>query len=553
MSLDYSIGLGKTIFNSGAAIIPWQNPRDAEVVLTERFNRIKNSGAWPLTPLSLLQPQYFHKKIGVLECRDVQTPLEFEVYYNSRFPFLERLKLLGLESFSSLENEIEVIPHHLAHAWSALAFSPFTECLVLVLDGAGNAEESPAEIKQYEYLSLFRWKDQKLELLDKKFLSFIPSKIQGQNFSEGIGIFYEKTSEFIFNNKTEAGKVMGLAPFGESAGIQASYTQYLESLDWKKQYQGKSKKEWEESPHRKDYQNLAATVQENFEHFVFEYLKTMRSLYPDEMNIIFTGGCALNCTFNGKLAQEKMFQKIFIPPNPGDEGISLGCAYAHYIGNNPGTWEPTPWDRLTSYRGLKASVPKDSEITEVFKDFEIIKRPDYLTYLAELLNRGEVIAFMQARSEIGPRALGNRSILASPKKENLKNYLNENVKFREDFRPYGCTVQWEKAHYFFEVEEGFENPFMSFAVKVRDRYKEVLKDLSHIDGTSRMQTLHFEQNDVFHKLLEEVEKLTGLPILLNTSLNVMNEPIVENIQDAKRFFDESCLKTMVIGNYIIQK
>lgn len=117
----------------------------------------------------------------------------------------------------------------------------------------------------------------------------------------------------------------------------------------------------------------------------------------------------------------------------------------------------------------------------------------------------------------------------------------------------GALFNGRSAHQFFEVEEGFENPFMSFAVKVRDRYKAVLKDLSHIDGTSRMQTIHYEQNEVFHKLLGEVEKLTGLPILLNTSLNVMNEPIVENIQDAKRFFDESCLKTMVIGNYIIKK
>lgn len=553
MSLDYSIGLGKTIFNSGVAIIPWQNPHEAEVVLTERFNRIKNSGAWPLTPLSHLQSQFMHKNFGILECRDVQTPLEFEIYYNSRFPFLERLNLLGLRDFSSMENKLEVLPHHLAHAWSALAFSPFDECLLLVLDGAGSCEDSTAEIKQYEYLSLFRWKDKKLELLDKKYLSFLPSKIKGQNFSEGIGIFYEKASEYIFNNKTEAGKVMGLAPFGKSAGIQKSFTEYLESLDWQKQYKGKSKKDWEASPHREIYQDLAATVQENFEYFVFEYLKIVKEQYPDEMNLIITGGCALNCTFNGKLAEKKMFQKIFIPPNPGDEGISLGCAYAHYIQKNPNAWRATPWNRLSSYRGLKASVPDELEITEVFKDFKIIKRSDFLQHLAELLNAGEVIAFIQGRSEIGPRALGNRSILACPKKENLKNYLNENVKFREDFRPYGCTVQWKMAHHYFEVEEGFENPFMSFAVKVRAKYKTILKDLSHIDGTSRMQTLHYEQNEVFHDLLGEVEKLTGLPILLNTSLNVMNEPIVENIQDAKRFFEETCLKTMVIGNIIIKK
>lgn len=552
ISLDYSIGLGKTIFNSSVAIVPWESYSDTEVILTERFNRIKNSGAWPETPLKLLSSYWKNSKFNICENRDVHSTFEFERYYNERFPFEERLGLLGLEKFSTLKNKIEFLSHHLAHAWSAVSFSPFDECLILVLDGAGSPDEL-ARDQRYEYLSLFEWKGRKLNLLDRKYLSFIPSKIPQQSFSEGIGIFYEKISEYIFNNKTEAGKVMGLAPFGESAGLQESYIQYLESLNWQHHYQGKNKKDWEDSPYMGEYRNLAATVQHNFEHFLFSYLRSVKDRYPNKDQLILTGGCAMNCTFNGKLVKEKLFKKIYIPPNPGDEGIGLGCAFSSFMANNSDNWEPLDWNQLTSSRGAKSSIPQENDIEKKFINYTIEKPLNLAGEIAEILAQGEVIAFIQGRSEIGPRALGNRSILASPRREHLKKYLNAHVKFREDFRPYGCTVLWEKAHLYFDVEIGFENPFMSFAVPVRAEYKETLEDVAHIDGTSRMQTIHREQSRIYYDLLTEMEKRTGLPILLNTSLNVMNEPIVETLDDAKRFFEQSCLKTLVFGEFIISK
>ena len=381
----------------------------------------------------------------------------------------------------------------------------------------------------------------------------MPGSVPHQTFSEGIGIFYEKASEYIFNSKTEAGKVMGLAPFGKSSGIHESRVDYLNSLNWEKQFKGRGKKEWEASPYLEEYKKVAATVQENFENFLFQYLDSVKKHFPNENNLVITGGCALNCTFNGKLARKKIFQKIYIPPNPGDEGISMGCAFSSYLRSNKEKWKPLPWEQLISSRGLKSSVPSDLEIEETFKGYMVTKNPNMVQQVAKELASGEIIAFYQGRSEVGPRALGSRSILASPVRRNLKNYLNENVKFREDFRPYGCTVQWDKAHLFFEIDQGFENPFMSFAVPVRSKFIDVLRDLSHVDGTSRMQTLHRGQNEVFYDLLGEMEKLTGLPILLNTSLNVMNEPIVETIQDAKRFLDGSCLNTLVANGYIIKK
>lgn len=551
MRSEYLVGLGKTIFNSSVAFVPRIAPHETEVVLTERLTRVKNSGAWPEEPLLALKSRFEGKSLEIIENRDVQTSHFIENYYNERLPFIERIKLLKLESFSTLQSKIGWLSHHLAHAWSCIAFAPFEESLVLIIDGAGSPHE--ANSSDYEYLSLFLWKNRKLELLDRKFLQFTESQVPGQTFSEGIGIFYEKASEYIFNNKTEAGKVMGLAPFGKSHGLQKSFIHYLESLDWNKRFTGKGKKDWETSAQMNVFKDLAATVQENFEHFLFTYIHELKYRYPQHENLILAGGCAMNCTFNGKLAAKKIFKHVYIPPNPGDEGIGLGAAFSCLMSDDQNCWQPTGWHRQTSSRGLKSSIPKPESIQHVFEGFKVSQPTNLLQIVAGMLSRGEIVAFFQGRSEIGPRSLGNRSILASPRRNELKKYLNDNVKFREEFRPYGCTVQWEKAYKYFDIEKGFENPFMSFAVPVKNEYQKILSDLFHVDGTSRMQTLHREQNEIFYDLLGEVEKLTGLPILLNTSLNVMNEPIVESIEDLNRFLLGSCLTTAVVGQYLVQK
>jgi carbamoyltransferase len=200
-----------------------------------------------------------------------------------------------------------------------------------------------------------------------------------------------------------------------------------------------------------------------------------------------------------------------------------------------------------------SSIPSETQIEKEFSSYIVTKPANLIDETANLLHDGHIIAWIQGRSECGPRALGNRSILASPLKSDLKNFLNQHIKFREEFRPYGCTVTWERAHEFFATEKGFENPFMSFAVGVREECREKLRDVSHVDGTSRMQTLHPHQNEKFHSLLTKMGELSGLPVLLNTSLNVMNEPIVETLDDAKRFFEQSKVEVMVFGDHLIKK
>jgi carbamoyltransferase len=163
------------------------------------------------------------------------------------------------------------------------------------------------------------------------------------------------------------------------------------------------------------------------------------------------------------------------------------------------------------------------------------------------------VAWFQGRSESGPRALGNRSILARPDVTGLKDKLNKSIKFRESFRPYGCSVIQEKAHLYFDIDQNFNNPYMSFAIKVREEHKELLKEVSHIDGTSRMQTVKIGQNEKFYRLLERFGEKSGLPCLLNTSLNVMDEPIVETIQDVRRFMENTPTDYLVINDFLIKR
>lgn len=531
------LGLGKTIFNSSATLLE-QNTEgglDFETILTERILKEKYSGKWPNRAIEAFLP-LDSVKIG--ESRDVSSAQEYEDALDRSFPFYSWLEQKKLTQFSLRYNpEIKTFEHHHAHALAAQAYSPWEEALVVVLDGAGTRNITD---DTFECMSAYELKSGRLTLLRKEFLDF-KKRI-------GIGIFYEKMSEYIFNNKHEAGKVMGLAPFGTALPV-SDYSEFLNQLDWNKQFKGKGKKEWEASPHMSLYQNLAATVQAEFEKYVEQLFRSLRSGHPHLDKLIFTGGCALNCTSNWKMAAKNIFSAIHVLPFPGDESIALGCAYG--LADFP--FKPFPVENQTSFYGSKSSVTSTEQILSVFSHYKCSVEENIAQKVAKEIADGKIVAWFHGRSECGPRALGHRSILARPDREDLKNYLNDNIKFRETFRPYGCTIIWEKAHEYFDIPFGFENPFMSFAVPVKENWKEKLKHVTHVDGTSRMQTLHQKQDVLYYQLLLEVEKLTGMPIVLNTSLNIMGEPIVETIEDALRFFQSSPMDGFCIGNVWIQK
>ena len=560
-----ALGLGKTLFNS--SVCYFENLNEIEIYLTERLTRKKASGNWPSEALLALSKKYDLNALNISENRDVEEPAKIEELLNKKFPFFEYLRSHKLENFSSHFNpRIKFSTHHIAHAYAASYMSPFEKAIVVVIDGAGSRAQSfnpqHDEInfaKQYindteraEERSAYLFNNGQLLCIDKKFQEFVRSTKHPEHyFSEGLGTFYEKISELIFNSKRSAGKVMGLAALGKCMPVQNS-NDYLENLDWSLRFSGKSKKDWESSPNFKVYCDTAADVQNFFENDYISYITELKKKFPDYTNLIITGGCALNCTSNMKLFNAGIFDNIYIPPFPGDESIGLGVAFKTYYEDHK-IWQPNPYESQHGYLGPKSSIPSEKDILSAFNGYNI-ERPDSITeHCAKILADGEVIAWFQGRSKSGPRALGNRSILCRPDKKNVKDYLNNHIKFREQFRPYGCSTLFEKSHLYFEVPENFNNPYMSFATMVKPLYKDQLKEVTHSDGTSRMQTVRKGQNHRFYELLKSFGAKSGIYCLLNTSLNVMGEPIVENIADAKNFLDTVPVFGLAIGDYFIKK
>lgn len=548
MSKQY-LGLGKTKYSSSICLI--NKDQSVEMLLTERLNRKKNSGAWPEIPLKHIYNKLDFSSLKMGENRDVHHPMQIEDIQNELFPFYDYLKKEKLENFTSRFNpDIEFITHHFCHASAALAISPFSKSVIIVMDGAG----SEIENNKYEECSVFLQDGVNLVLSFRQEIAFLKShKHSNHSFGNRIGALYEKASEFIFNSPNSSGKVMGLASFGLPLKIEDYYS-FMESLPWELSFKKKSKKEWEDIDHSL-FKNLAATVQKALEDDYDKVIKKIKELHPEYTNLILTGGCALNCTNNAKILYQNLFDQIFVPPFPGDECIGFGLAHALKFKENPLLWKPLPFENQSAYLGPKESAPTDSEITKHFhdNDFLLTKVHDVCKKAAELLEQGHTIAWFQGRSESGPRALGNRSILSRPDIGGLKDKLNRSVKFRESFRPYGCSALYEKSHLYFEIEEGFNNPYMSYAIRVRPEYKTLLKEVSHVDETSRMQTVRKGQNAKFYKLIEEFGNLSGLYCLLNTSLNVMDEPILETVADARRFMEKTPIEYLVIDDFVIKK
>ncbi|MCB0369340.1 MAG: hypothetical protein KDD45_07765 [Bdellovibrionales bacterium] len=562
------IGISKTTFNSSACVISNQGDKiDLEVVLTERLSRKKNSGAWPEKALQNIKNRYDFDKSIFADNRDVLSGNELEIRLNNQFPFYEHIRSLGLESCININNNnLTNLTHHMCHAEAVNMISPFRKSLILVIDGAGSNSKDFLETHSefsfipkknsdddfFEEYSVYSLIDGDLRCLKKKWQIIYKKENGNYSFGTSVGLFYEEISKYIFNDKLAAGKVMGLAAYGKPQKI-SDRIEYLETLDWSYSFKGKGKAQWESSNNIDLYANMAASVQQHFEEELLNLIKNLKLEYPEYNNLILTGGCALNCTNNMKLLNKNVFDNIFIPPFPGDESISLGAAsYLWYrVLNNK--WTPVPWNNQISFFGSKASVPTELEIKDFFANFNYKKPHSITEFVAEELLKGKIIAWFQGRSEIGPRALGHRSILAFPDQNGLKSKLNNEVKFRESFRPYGCIVLSELVSKYFEVPEGFQTPFMTFAVEVKPKYRERLKEVSHFDFTSRIQTINPQQDELIYKIIQKVGEVSSLFCILNTSLNLMGEPIVETIEDARNFLLKSNVDGLAIGDYFIYK
>ncbi|WP_083543535.1 carbamoyltransferase family protein [Bradyrhizobium sp. CCGE-LA001] len=543
--------LPKTFLHDGAAVLV----RDGRVIAAveeERLNRIKHSNKFPSSAI-----RYCLATAGV-QLRDIDRIAFYatEAYCNT---MLERLlvsqpdvsipldarlllrKLLAQEFGAEVEeSQLSFVHHHHAHAASAFAMSGFEQSLVFAVDGGGD------------------------------FLSGVLAVGSGTEITEvasfpennSLGLFYLEAIRYLGYGLFDEYKVMGLAPYGDPAPYRELFGQFYELLDnggyrvhldrigptLLRNIQVRRKG----MPFTQQHRNVSASLQEALERIVFHVLRQYRNS-TGMKRLCLAGGVAHNCTMNGKLLYSGLFEDIFVQPAAHDAGCALGAA----LMVSKGLGVPAPVERLQDVYwgpdiGTERSVERELNAWAAHLDVE--RRDDIAASAAGWMADGAVIAWVQGRSEFGPRALGNRSILADPRPASNKDRINAMVKKREGYRPFAPSVLEEDANEFFELPEGKrEFPFMNFVVRVRDPKRSVLGAITHVDGTARLQTVSRKTNPVYWEVINAFKERTGIPVLLNTSFNNNAEPIVESVSDAITTFLTTDLDGLVVGPFFVKK
>jgi len=298
------------------------------------------------------------------------------------------------------------------------------------------------------------------------------------------------------------------------------------------------------------WEDLARQVQEDTEQVLLERAIWLRET-TGARNLCMAGGVALNCVANGRIAREAGFENVWIQPAAGDDGIAIGCAYYGHLAVQK---SPRSFVMNHAYTGVAYN---DEEVdaaagkTQVLLQTTRKRSENICRETARLLSEGHVFGWFQGRSEFGPRALGNRSILADPRTAEMKEKLNKRVKHRQAFRPFAPVVLAERAHEIFEGDR--ESPFMLLAERVRPEWRDKIPAVVHVDGTARVQTIREDQNERLYRLLKEFDAITGVPVLLNTSFNVKGEPIVETPTDAIHCFLTTGIDYLVLHDVLMAK
>lgn len=557
--------------DSGIAYLTIKSPTDYsfEVYQSERLTKKKNEGDYPFVALRKFKSDHpdLFKKLTPSEVAMNSfhsTPANLEKLYTVSPTYKEYIETFGFEKMSTLFHpEIFQPGHHISHAYSAWGFSPYEKAMVIVFDGCGSKRGgfndyfnesqlgTSGEGSHFETLSVYLLENGTLTPVHKEWNRFERAEKVDHFIAGSLGNIFSLTSSRIFGTWKEAGKVMGLAAYGNPTEIQDAVAFQHEIVNEEFQvYRGKDRFDNQPKESFQHSADISASVQAYFEKSFLELCTKLKAKHPGFENLILVGGCALNCLTNSRLVKEKNFKNVFIPPFPNDEGISMGAALclAHRQGKIQ--FRTLPIEKMHAYLGRKKSGEVTlEEIKNAFPDFKI--RPWKET--SQVLADGEVVAIFQGPSEVGPRALGNRTLMVRPDRKDIKLYLNENIKFREEFRPYGATVLQEDVHLYFEVDKGFIAPFMTFAPLVRKEKESYLAGVTHKDRSSRLQTISRDQNERYYDIINGFKTLTGESVILNTSLNIMGQPILEDLNDAKLFMKDSKVNFMVINDYLLER
>lgn len=482
-------------------------------------------------------------------------------------PEYERADAKSHPYFLSRSDKVVSISHHLAHAYSAFAVSPFEEGAIMIVDGVGSyrsdvSESFPATDTATplarESESYYKFSGSKLECLKKVWMEPDRGFLSDEFYNmPGLGALYSRASTYIFGDWNKCGELMGLAPYGRHGNVKSlmhikdnilTVPRWTSELN--KPYIADSDQKWEASPLMKHWEDLAWRVQDDTEKVLLARAEWLRET-TGAKNLSIAGGVALNCVANGRVARESGFENVWIQPAAGDDGIAIGCAYYGWLEILK---QPRSFVMDHSYVGRRYTDEEVDAATAkslVRVQTTQTKSDNIARDTAKLLADQKVIGWFQDRSEFGPRALGNRSLLADPRKPEMKDILNSRVKHRQPFRPFAPIVLHERAKEIFEGEE--DSPFMLIAKNVRPEWRGKIPAIVHVDGTARVQTVREETNPTLYRLLKEFDALTGVPVLINTSFNVKGEPIIETPRDAVICFLTTGIDHLVMHNTLVSK
>lgn len=467
--------------------------------------------------------------------------------------------------FPGFNNIHLVSSHHAAHALSAVSQTECQRALIVVADHTGNiigekTDPIVLENNAAEQISYYLYENNDMRVV---------AQDNTQPGDQGYGRFYGDVTCYLgFNSYRESGKTMGLASFGDRA-VFANYSAFIEDAsgvvsalkderytdDFTKDIQGWFKKKGVTIPDRRLRNetirpfdmHLAAWAQDQLEQSIIRRVKGLIDKYHVD-TLCVTGGVAMNSVMNRKL-EEALGITVYIPPSPGDAGLALGAAAEYFWKRD----RQVPKFHTTPYLGPIYSI---AEIMDSMCGYEkklyIQRVSEPEKHAARMIASGKVIGWFQDRSEYGPRALGNRSILASPSNSWTKEILNSQIKLREWFRPYAPVVLEEDADTYFDMLSPV--PYMMKVAPVKIQARVDMPACIHVDGSARLQTVSADSNNKFYHLIKELKKITGVPVVLNTSFNLAGMPIVETPADAINCFQKTIgMDVLFIGDFILEK
>jgi carbamoyltransferase len=602
--LSKILGISAFYHDSAAAII--HNGEIIAAAQEERFTREKHTAEFPIKSIEYclqeagftldeLDAVIFYDKPLLKFERLLETYYAFApkglVSFLKSIPIWLKEKLFlkkeiydGLkevENYDKKELKLLFSEHHLSHAASAFYPSPFSDAAILTIDGVG----------EWATASIGKGEGNKITLLKEL------------HFPHSVGLLYSAFTYYLgFRVNSGEYKLMGLAPYGDpnaletkefiatiknqlveikpdgSIWLNQKYFNYAVGLrmthnkQWSKLFGIDVRKEEEELT--QTHCNLALAIQTVTEEIVLLLAKEAKRITQSDY-LVMAGGVALNCVANGKIQSEGIFKGIFIQPASGDAGASLGAALAANYGyfNNERIVNPENDTMKGSYLGPYYSEKDILQMNAKFKAVSIKPSTDeeLVTSCAQLIANKKIIGWFQGRMEFGPRALGNRSIIALANDAGMQQKINLKIKFRESFRPFAPSVMKDEACRLFELQT--ESPYMLLVSKMKEEFRmeipqgiyeiplkerlssarSQLSAITHLDYSARIQTVTEESNLLYFKLLQEVKKVTGFGVLVNTSFNVRGEPLVCSPEDAYRCFMNTEMDVLVLNNYIYHK